>query len=143
MEQIIAFVGENYVWFLVITILLLFALIGYVYDSKKTTNDLFAKEERKIEEEQLENIVVPEGKSLSDMVTVSKNINAETHSVNVDDIVNMKEANKPVEHAVEPVQPAPVQPQPQVVPVQPQPAQAIPVEQPQASIQPTVLGETK
>ena len=85
MEKIIEFIGNNYAWFLTITILLLFALIGYIYDTKRSKNDLLAKSEEEINEMDLENIMVPEGKSLSDMVTSSKNINPETKSVELTD----------------------------------------------------------
>ena len=40
MEKIIDFIGNNYSWFLTITIILLFALIGYIYDSKRNKTDL-------------------------------------------------------------------------------------------------------
>ena len=86
MEKIIEFIGNNYAWFLTITILLLFALIGYIYDTKRSKNDLLAKSEEEINEMNLENIMVPEGKSLSDMVTSSKNINPETKSVELTDV---------------------------------------------------------
>ena len=75
MEKIIDFIGNNYSWFLTITIILLFALIGYIYDSKRNKTDLLKKAENEMEEISLENIVVPEGKSLSEHVSKSKNIN--------------------------------------------------------------------
>ncbi len=97
MGNLIEFVGNNYVWFLTITILLLFALIGYIYDSKRNKNDLFKKAENEIDEESLQNIVIPEGKSLTDMVSKSKNINAETKSVELIDntILNTTEEVTP------------------------------------------------
>ena len=45
MENIIEFIGNNYAWFLTITIILLFALIGYIVDSKRNKNDLLKKTE--------------------------------------------------------------------------------------------------
>ena len=78
MEKIIDFISNNYSWFLTITIILLFALIGYIYDSKRNKNDLLKKRELEIDEESLENIMVPEGKSLAEAVSGSKNINPET-----------------------------------------------------------------
>ena len=83
MEKIIEFIANNYVWFLTITILLLFALIGYIYDTKKNDKDLLKKSEEELDEESLEKIKIPEDKSLSDMVSKSKNINPETKSVEV------------------------------------------------------------
>ena len=85
MDKIIEFIGNNYSWFLTITIILLFALIGYIYDSKRNKSDLLKKSEKELNEELIENIIVPEGKSLSDMVAKSKNINPETKSVELND----------------------------------------------------------
>lgn len=85
MDKIIEFVGNNYSWFLTITIILLFALIGYIYDNKRNKSDLLKKSEKELDEESLENIIVPEEKSLSDMVSKSKNINPETKSVELND----------------------------------------------------------
>ncbi len=83
MEKIVEFIGSNYAWFLTITILLLFALIGYIYDTKKNKNDLLKKSEEELDEESLENIMVTEDKKLSDMVVNTKDINPETKEVNI------------------------------------------------------------
>jgi len=91
MDKIIEFIGNNYSWFLTFTIILLFALIGYIYDTKRNKNDLFKKTELEIDEESLENIIVPEGKSLADVVNVSKNINPETKSVELVDATILNE----------------------------------------------------
>lgn len=97
MEQIIDFIGNNYAWFLTITIILLFALIGYIYDSKRNKIDIFTKAENELDEESLENIMIPEGKSLAEIVTNSKNINPETKSVElIDETILEKE--QVVEH---------------------------------------------
>lgn len=95
MEKIIEFVANNYVWFLTFTILLIFALIGYIYDTKRSSEDLVKKSEDEINEEMLENLVVPEGKSLADTVNASKNINPETRTVELTDseILNNNEVN--------------------------------------------------
>lgn len=93
MKGIIEFVSNNYAWFLTITLILLFALIGYIYDSKKNKSDLVKKQEQELDMESLENIVVPEGKSLQEVVTTSKNINPETKSVELTD-VEILEDNK-------------------------------------------------
>lgn len=85
MENIIDFVSNNYAWFLTITIILLFALIGYIYDTRRNKNDLLKKTENELDEEALENLVAPEGKSLADAVVNSKNINPETKSVELVD----------------------------------------------------------
>ncbi len=85
MEKIIEFIGNNYAWFLTITIILLFALIGYIHDSKRNKKDLMKLSEEAIEEESLENIKVEETKSLADMVNKSKNINPESKSIELSD----------------------------------------------------------
>ncbi len=85
MEKIVDFIGDNYAWFLTITIILLFALIGYIVDSKRNKNDLFKKTENEMDEINLENITIQEGKSLNDMVSKSKNINPETQAVELTD----------------------------------------------------------
>lgn len=93
MEKIIDFIGNNYSWFLTITIILLFALIGYIYDSKRNKTDLLKKAENEMDEISLENIVVPEGKSLSEHVSNSKNINQETKTVELTDETILNENN--------------------------------------------------
>lgn len=85
MEKIVDFIGNNYAWFLTITIILLFALIGYIVDTKRNKNDLLKKTENEIEEINLENIKVQEEKSLNDVVSTSKNINPETKSIELTD----------------------------------------------------------
>ncbi len=56
MEKIIEFIGNNYAWFLTITIILLFALIGYIYDNRKI------KEEKSIDKEEKNDILIEEEK---------------------------------------------------------------------------------
>ena len=85
METIVEFVANNYGWFLTITILLIFAIIGYIFDTKKSKEDLIKKTEEEINEEMLENLAVPEGKSLAETVNVSKNINPDTKKVELTD----------------------------------------------------------
>lgn len=86
MENVIEFLGNNYAWFLTATIILLFALIGYIVDNKRNQNDLFKKKEFEIEEIDVENIKLQEGKSLNDIVSTSKNINPETQNVELTDV---------------------------------------------------------
>ncbi len=98
MEKMIEFVGNNYAWFLTISIILLFALIGYIVDTKRTKNDIFKKNEDEMNESILNDIMSDNNntnKSLSDMVSKSKNINAETKSVELVDetILNNQENN--------------------------------------------------
>lgn len=67
MESIVSFLADNYIWFLVITLILVFALIGYLVDIKQ--DERFTKEitldselTRKVEVAEAANI------SLNDMV---------------------------------------------------------------------------
>ena len=46
MEKIIEFIGNNYVWFLTITIILLFALIGYIFDNRKSVGKKEVEEDK-------------------------------------------------------------------------------------------------
>lgn len=85
MKNIIEFVANNYGWFLTLTILLIFALIGYIYDTKREKEDLVKKSEEELNEEMLKNLVVPEGKSLAETVMASKKINPETKTVELTD----------------------------------------------------------
>jgi hypothetical protein len=84
MEIITELIVNNYVLILTITIILIFALIGYIYDSKKEES-ILRKSESELDEEAIQNIVIPDGKSLKDSVSVSKNINPETNSVELVD----------------------------------------------------------
>lgn len=96
MENIVDFIGNNYAWFLTISIILLFALIGYIVDNKRNKNDLLKKTENEIDEINIENIKVQEGKSLNEVVSRSKNINPETKEVELvdEEILNeQKEEN--------------------------------------------------
>lgn len=97
MESIINYVINHFAIFLTITIILLFALVGYIYDSKRNKSDLLKKNEEEIDEELLENIVVPEGKSLAETVNVSKNINPETGGVQLTDESILNEDNNNTE----------------------------------------------
>ncbi len=96
MDKLVEFVGNNYAWFLTITIILLFALIGYIYDSKRNKKDLLKKTENELDEESIENIVITDtSKSLSETVNTSKNINPETKTVELTDESILDSTNKP------------------------------------------------
>ena len=86
MNSVIEFISDHYVWFLTITIILLFGIIGYIVDTKRNKSDFLKQKEEEIDEEALENITAnSEEKSLSDMVAKSKNINVETKNVELVD----------------------------------------------------------
>lgn len=100
MESIIEFISNNYAWFLTITIILLFALIGYIYDTKRDKSDLLKKQEIELDEAAIENIVAPEGKSLADAVSSSKNINKETKQVELVDETILNDNNVEIKEEI-------------------------------------------
>ena len=57
MDKFVEFISNNYVWFLTIALLLLFALIGYIYDNKKNKS---SKEESKDVVNNTEELLVEE-----------------------------------------------------------------------------------
>ncbi len=76
MDNFITFISDNYVWFLLITIFLIFALIGYLYDTKKSKTDYIKKNENLVKEVE-EEIELPEGKSINELVNNTSNIENE------------------------------------------------------------------
>ena len=101
MGKVIEFIGNNYVWFLTVTIMLLFALIGYIYDTRKEKNDVFKKEEDEMDEASIKDLIVPEGKKLNESINTTKNINPETKNVELvdDTILNNTEDTKTNENS--------------------------------------------
>ena len=85
MDKFIAFISDNYIWFLVITIFLIFALIGYLYDTKRSRTDYIYRN-NKNEELINENIIIPENKSINDLlsnnVSDGNTLNLETNETN-------------------------------------------------------------
>ena len=45
MEQVLEFLGNNYIWFLIIALILFFALIGFIADAKRKNNKVEPIEE--------------------------------------------------------------------------------------------------
>ncbi len=70
MDKFITFVSDNYIWFLLITIFLIFALIGYIYDNKRSKTDYINKNDALVQEEEIE---LPEGKSINDLINSTDN----------------------------------------------------------------------
>lgn len=70
MDKFITFVSDNYIWFLLITIFLIFALIGYIYDNKRSKTDYINKNAELVQEEEIE---LPEGKSINDLINSTDN----------------------------------------------------------------------
>ena len=70
MDKFITFVSDNYIWFLLITIFLIFALIGYIYDNKRSKTDYINKNAKLVQEEEIE---LPEDKSINDLINSTDN----------------------------------------------------------------------
>ena len=67
MSNFISFVSDNYVWFLVISIFLIFALIGYIVDSRRDESLLNRRKNEPTDIETIE-IDIPEDKSINDAI---------------------------------------------------------------------------
>lgn len=67
MSSFINFVSDNYVWFLVISIFLIFALIGYIVDSRRDESLLNRRKKEPSDIETIE-IDIPEDKSINDAI---------------------------------------------------------------------------
>ncbi len=67
MSNFINFVSDNYVWFLVISIFLIFALIGYIVDSRRDESLLNRRKKEPSDIETME-IDIPEDKSINDAI---------------------------------------------------------------------------
>ena len=67
MSNFISFVSDNYVWFLVISIFLIFALIGYIVDSRRDESLLNRRKKEPTDIETIE-IDIPEDKSINDAI---------------------------------------------------------------------------
>ena len=70
MDKFITIVSDNYIWFLLITIFLIFALIGYIYDNKRSKTDYINKNDALVQEEEIE---LPEDKSINDLINSTDN----------------------------------------------------------------------
>ena len=68
MSNFINFVSDNYVWFLVISIFLIFALIGYIVDSRRDESLLNRRKKEPSDIVTME-IDIPEDKSINDTIT--------------------------------------------------------------------------
>ncbi len=83
MENILKFIETNYLWFLVVAIILLLALIGYFVDVRKSKDDSPFKKTKenkeKTNEEAMANVKIENNMSLNEMInnTVNKPLNAE------------------------------------------------------------------
>lgn len=76
METIISFLADNYIWFLIITLILVFALIGYLVDTKQ--DERFTKKIM-LDKEVMDKVEVAEtvNLTLNDMVSETQKVNTE------------------------------------------------------------------
>ncbi len=79
------FISNHYGIILTITIFLIFALIGFIVDTTREKTDFLSKNENEFDEEALENLVVPEGKTINETLVNRKTINPETKQVELSD----------------------------------------------------------
>ena len=86
MEKFMDFLAANSTLFLLITIILVFALIGFIVEGRRSKSDLFKKTENELDEISIQNIQMQENKSFKDVVSSSKNINKDTRSVELTDV---------------------------------------------------------
>lgn len=73
------FLGKHYILFIIITLVLIFALIGYFVEKKQNKESPFkiASEKRKTEDLNLENIQVNNDMALSEMINKNASIKQE------------------------------------------------------------------
>ena len=81
MENIINFISSNYIWFIVITVILLLALIGYLVDLKKDKTTVFDAGEIIDENSLKETVEKVENVGLSEMVNKNM-IHSDNNNVN-------------------------------------------------------------
>ena len=78
METVLNFLVENYLWFLIISLILIFGLIGYIVDShEKKAPKLHFEEDN----EDVTNLNVQEDKSLKELLAEN---NTENNSINLE-----------------------------------------------------------
>ena len=88
MEALTEFIGRNYGWFLTITIILLFALIGYIYDSKRGKDSIGGSDE--IDEDYINHLSVSEDKKIGENINQGT-INTEQQNVEPQVVENTNE----------------------------------------------------
>lgn len=81
MENIINFISSNYIWFIVIAVILLLALIGYLVDLKKDKTTVFDAGEIIDENSLKETVEKVENVGLSEMVNKNM-IHSDNNNVN-------------------------------------------------------------
>ena len=88
MENILLFLGDNYLWFVIIAIILILALIGYFVDIKKEKEPVFEIGEKIDENSLKEKMESVDNIGLSEMM--NKNV---IHGTNSENIQNVNQNN--------------------------------------------------
>ena len=94
MDEFTNFLANNYIWFLIISLILLFALIGYLVDVKETKMGRKLRKKR-VEPKIVDFSTVEEGKSLNQSLREEK-----TADLNLDAYVSTSQESSVVEEQV-------------------------------------------
>ena len=89
MEGFTSFLANNYIWFLVISLILLFALIGYLVDVKEMKNGKRRKQKEELKIVDFSNVA--QGKSLNESIKEEKS------ELNLDEYAKKMETNETLE----------------------------------------------
>lgn len=81
MQELLNGVIDNYFWFLLVSIILLFALVGYFVDAKRKKNKQYKISQNN--EINLDKIEIKENVALSEMVSKNKNVGFDSSPVNI------------------------------------------------------------
>lgn len=81
MQELLNGVIDNYFWFLLVSIILLFALVGYFVDAKRKKNKRYKISQNN--EINLDKIEIKENVALSEMVSKNKNVGIDSSPVNI------------------------------------------------------------
>ena len=99
MDKFVEFISNNYVWFLTIALLLLFALIGYIYDSKKNISN---KQEPKEAGNNNEELLVEENNKIEENLT---NVKLDNEEVSIVENNIVSELKKEIVEEIKEVKP--------------------------------------
>jgi MFS superfamily sulfate permease-like transporter len=89
MDAFTNFLANNYVWFLIISLILIFALIGYLVDTKEIKN---GKRPRKKKEE----IKVVDFSTIDQSKSLNQSIKEENNTLNLDQYVNQNKEKEQI-----------------------------------------------
>jgi len=101
METILNFLVDNYLWFLIISLILIFGLIGYIVDTheKKTPKLHFGEED----DLNMETLVTDETKSLKELIEETETIE-EVSEITPVNVVEPEPTIEPINNTEENIQ---------------------------------------